>query len=71
MLNTETEVSCAVTRLQREMAPAEPSAYMAAEIEIDRAKQVVSGMTGTALPGTGRIMPSAGFSLKVCSRSVR
>ena len=53
MLDTETEMFCGVGRLPREMASAGPSAYLAIEIEVDMAKQVVSDMTGTALPGTG------------------
>ena len=55
MLDTEAEVFCAVARLPTEMASAEPSAFLAIEIEVDMAKQVVSNMTGTALPGTGMI----------------
>ena len=57
MLDTEAEVFCAVARLPREMASAEPLAYLAIEIEVNMAKQVVSDMTGTALPGTGMMRP--------------
>ena len=50
MADMESEVFCGVARLPREMASVEPSAYLAIEIEVDMATQVVSDVVCTALP---------------------
>ena len=50
MLNTNSEVFCGVARLPREMAAAEPSAYLAVELEIDMESQIIVDVACTAFP---------------------
>ncbi len=50
MLDTRAEVFCGVARLPREMSAAEPSAYLAIEIEVDMERQVVTDLAFTACP---------------------
>ena len=48
--DTNTEIFCGVARLPREMSAAEPSAYLAIEIEVDMERQVVTDLAFTACP---------------------
>lgn len=50
MLETKTEVFCGVARLPSEMASAEPSSYLAIELEIDMDCQVITDLGFTACP---------------------
>ena len=45
-----TEVFCGVARLPREMASAEPSSYLAIEIEVDMENGVVTDLAFAACP---------------------
>ena len=64
MPDTDAEVFCDVARLLKEMASDEPSNYLAIEIELDMANQIVTEMTDTALPGAGFMRPFRRFSLE-------
>ena len=50
MLDTKTELFCGVVRLPREMAFAEPSSYLAIELERDMESRVVTDLGFTACP---------------------
>ena len=48
--NTTTEIFCGVARLPRTMAAAEPSAYLAVELEIDMEGRTIVDLACTAVP---------------------